>query len=166
MLDSEGQILTIFVGERGNRDLGIRYIDAFAVRNNAADFGAAKDPLIIGFLHDKPDFPVVDQQPLPTLENSEQFRVRKTYAGFVARRAVTIKREMTGVPDHRLPGLERANSEFGALQISQDRNRTRKLLFERADSGDSFSMRRMVTVAHVNAERIGARLEQLAQHVW
>src|SRR5262249_5266942 len=59
---------------------------------------------------------------------------------------------------------ERADPEFGSLQVDQDADRPAVAGLDIADVGDELAHLVVRRVAHVDAEDVGAGLEQLADH--
>jgi len=72
---------------------------------------------------------------------------------------------MARMADDRAAILERANAQFRPLQIAQDGDRPAEFLFDFAHGRDGFGVRGMVAMAHIDAKRIGAGANQLADHL-
>ena len=160
----KGQILAVLVGQCGDRHFGIGNIDALAVGDHPADFGRTMDFLFIRADHPEADFAVVDQQPLPLLEQAEQFGMRQFDAGLVAGFGIAVEREMARMADHRLPVLELADAQLGTLQVGEDRDRAAELFLQRADRLDRLRMVGMFAMAHIDAEGVDPGLEQAGEH--
>ena len=58
-----------------------------------------------------------------------------------------------------------AHAQLRPLQVRQDGDGAVEFLLQRTDVGDGAGMHLVLAVAHVDAEGIGARLEQAPQHV-
>src|SRR5690606_40272227 len=104
-------------------------------------------------------------RPLAHCHHFEQFRMRQTDAGRIARRGITVEREQVSVRNQRLPFGERPHPQLRPLQVAEDGNRTAKFLFERPHRPDGPGMSRMLSVAEVHTEGGGTRAEQAAENV-
>ncbi len=165
VLEREGEVAAVLLGQRGDRHLGVGHVDALLVGNDPADLGGADDRLGTRAFDPQADLAVVDQQPLAFRQHGEQLGMRQEHSRFVARRLVTVEREAAAVGNPRLAALERADAQLGALQVAQDRDRTADLAFERADRGDRRGVDVVLAVAQVDAKRVGPGAPQAAEHV-
>ena len=161
----EGEITAVLLGQRRDRHFGIGDVDALAVRDNPANFGAAQDAIVVGFEHLEADLAVIDQQPLAARHDPEQFGMRQADAAFIARRLVPVEHEVARMADYRLAILEGADPQFRPLQVGQDRDRLGILLFERTDRDDCRFVIGMRAVAHVEAESVRACAHQPVEHL-
>ena len=81
-------------------------------------------------------------------------------AGGVARLRVVVEHErLAGRQDDRVP-REGADAELGALQVDQDADRALAVALDLADGRHQPAHGRVVGVAHVDAEDVGAGVEQ------
>ena len=85
-------------------------------------------------------------------------------AGLVTRCLVGVEGEGVAVVELDRSVRERAEPEFWPLQIDQNSDRTAVAAFDVADRRDQLAHLVMRCVAHVDAEDIGSRLEQTADH--
>ena len=113
----------------------------------------------------EPDLAVVDQQRVARLDGGEDFRMRQVHARGVAGRCVGVEHEgVAGFHRHRAAG-ERADPQLRPLQIDQDADRPAGVALDRADHAHQLAHALLAGVAHVDAEDVGAGLEQLRDHV-
>ena len=115
--------------------------------------------------HAQADLAVVDQQALAAFQQAEQFGMGQFDAAVVAGRRIAVEREMPRMADDRTPALERADAQLGPLQIGQDGDRATEFLFQMANGLDGLRMRFALAMAHVDAKGVGARAQQLGQHL-
>ena len=78
----------------------------------------------------------------------------------VARRRIGIEHEVSPGTSVARPVLEFADAQLRALQVDQDADRPAVAVLDGADRGDQLAHPLVRGVAHVDAEDIGARLEQ------
>src|SRR3954447_22712590 len=90
--------------------------------------------------------------------------MRKLHAPVVASRLFGIEDEAFSVLELHGALGEGAEAKLGALQINQNADRTAIAAFDIANGLDQLSHLIMRGVAHVDAEHIGASLEQAADH--
>ena len=123
--------------------------------------GTAEDLVRFGADHAQLQLAIVDEKALPLGQDAEEFGVGQAHAFIVARRRITVEREVGAVLDEGLAALEGADAQLGPLQIAQDRDRAHQVLFDRAHVGDGLAVGVMVAMAHVDAEGVGPPLDQL-----
>ena len=150
---------------RRNRQVGIRQADALAVGHAPADHDAGDGALRRGLFRDQPHLAVVEQQRMPGPQRGEDLRMRKLHARAVARRLVGIQHEALAVLQLDRAVRERPEPQLRPLQVDQDADRpaiaaisTLRMVGHQLPH---LVMRRM---AHIDAENVGARLEQAADH--
>ena len=90
--------------------------------------------------------------------------MRKIDARLVAERRIGIEREGVALAQLRRPGLEFADAQLRPLQIDENADRPVVLLLERANHRDALAHRVVRGVAHVDAEDVGAGVEQSGDH--
>ena len=109
-------------------------------------------------------FAVVEQKRLAGLRGLQDFRMRQVHARGVAGRIVGIEREGVALLHHGEAAAELSEPQFRPLQIDQDADRAIVFLFDAADRRDQLAHFVMRGVAHVDAEHVGAGLEQPGDH--
>src|SRR3546814_14810833 len=82
--------------------------------------------------------------------------MRQVDARRIARRLVGVEDEARALRKLGGPVLEGADAQFRPLQVDEDRRRAAGFLFERADRRDHLRIARMVPLAHIYAEGVGA----------
>src|SRR2546430_11755759 len=98
------------------------------------------------------------------LERRQNFRVRKLNAGVVAWSLVGIEDKAFAVVELDRSFDERAQAKFWALQVDQNADRAAVATLDVANGLDQFAHLVVRGVAHVNAEDVGAGLEQAPDH--
>ena len=159
------EIGAVLRGQRGERDQGVGQADALAVGELAADLDFGDDLFAACLRHHQADLAVVEQQAMTGLDAGEDFGMRQLYAIEVARLGVLVEREGCAVVEHRRTVGERADAQLRSLQVAQDADRPGVFRLHRADRGDELAHPVVRGVAHVDAERVGAGLEQFADHL-
>ncbi len=119
--------------------------------------------MLRGFEHAQLHLAVVDQHDMAGTERPEDLRMRKMDAFGVARRRIGIQDEGLAFEqvDPRVGELPHA--KLGALKVDEDADRAPIFRFERPDRADPLAHGIVAGMAHVDAEHIGARLEELGQ---
>src|SRR5262249_38844244 len=92
----------------------------------------------------------------------EQLDMRQLDALAVARIVPAIENESAALFEHRPPALEMSDAQLRPLQVKQDRRGPVKFLFESANMFDQLRFLRLIAVAHVDPEGVGAGDHQLA----
>ena len=158
------QIGAVLLGECGKRNGRIRQAHALAVGQFAGHLDARHHTLGLGLRDREPHLAVVDQQRAPGRDRGENFRMREICACGIARRRVAVEYEACAFLHHRRAAGEGAEPQLRPLQIDQDADRPRGVLFDAADHADQFAHAVLAGVAHIDAEHVGAGLEQLGDH--
>ena len=96
------------------------------------------------------------------LDRGDDFRVRQVHALGIAGRRIGVEHEAFALRQRRGTGGEAADAQLRPLQIDQDADRPIVLGLDRADRRHQFAHARMRGVAHVDAEDVGARAEQIS----
>ncbi len=109
---------------------------------------------------DEPHLAVVEQQRVAGLDRGEDFGVRQVHARGVARRRIGIEREALALGQRGGIGREAADPELRSLQVDENADRPAVLAFDRADRRHQLAHALVRGVAHVDAEDVGAGLEQ------
>jgi hypothetical protein len=104
--------------------------------------------------------PVIQQQVGADLDGFEDLRMRQLGARGIARLVVEIEAEgPTGLQLHRAAG-EGADPQLRPLQVHQDADRAFVFLLDLADEVIALLVIRVGSVAEIEAEDVGAGLEQ------
>src|SRR6202041_862834 len=105
-------------------------------------------------------FAVVDEYPVPLRERAQDFRMRQIDARLAPRRGVAVKDE--GLTALQVGGAvgERPEPELRPLQIDKDTDWAAGLFLHLADHRDPLPHHVMRSMAHVDAEDVGAGGEQ------
>jgi hypothetical protein len=158
------QVGMVLCGERRERDRGVGQAHAFAVGQFAADLDAREDALLVGFEREKPDLAVVEQERVARRDGGEDFGMRQVHARGVAGRGIGVEAEGLVLGQRHGVGRETADPQLRALQIDQDADRPSVLGLHRANRRHQLAHALVRGVAHVDAEDVGARLEQAGDH--
>ncbi len=148
--------------QRRQRHDGIRQAHALAVRHFAADFDLRHDARGRHVGRHQTQLAVVDQQRVARLDGGENFRMRQLHALGVAGRRIGIEREILALVDFRRAVLEGAEPQLRPLQVDQNADRPAVLGLDFADVRHQFAHPLVRGVAHIDAEHVGAGLEQPA----
>jgi hypothetical protein len=157
MLDGEGQVGAVLLGQGRDGNFDIGHVHALAVGNDAADFGRTQDAVGLRTNYPQLDLAIVDEQPLPFRQDAEQFRVGQLHPRLVTGFRVAVEGEVARMADHRLAVLERAHAQFRTLQVGEDGDGAAHALLQLADRLDDLRVAGPLAVAHVDAEGVGAR---------
>jgi hypothetical protein len=150
--------------ERRERQDGIGQADALAVAQFAADLDAHDDLLLGRLGRDQANLAVVEQQRVAGPDALEDFRMRQVHALRVAGRGVRIERERRAVVEHGRAAGERSDPQLRSLQVDQDADGPAVVVLDLPDRRDQLAHAVVRGVAHVDAEHVGAGLEQLGDH--
>ena len=101
---------------------------------------------------------------MPGLDGGEDFGVRQVHPPDVAGRGIGVERETLAFHQHDRTGREAADPELRALQIDQNPDRPAVIGFHRPDRRHQLAHALVAGVAHVDAEDVGAGLEQARDH--
>ncbi len=156
----EIEVAQVFLGQRRDRDHGIRHIDALAIRQRAAIDHACDDGARAGSLDRQPDLAVVEQQRLARCRRREQLGMRQMHARGIARRRIAVEHEALAARQRDAAPGESADAQFRTLQVGQDADRPAGLCLDRAHGIAALAMVVMRAVAEVQAEDVRAGVEQ------
>ena len=90
--------------------------------------------------------------------------MRQVHARGVARFRIVVKREALTNNEFLTALDEFADPQLRALKVGENADRPAELAFHGPDAADQSLHRRMVGVAHIDAEYIGAGFEKLPDH--
>ena len=158
------QVGTVLRRQRAEGDGGVGNADALAVGEVVADLDRG-DHAPLGHLGDaQAHAAVVEQQPVAGFESGKHFRVGQLDAGRVAGVGIVIEHE--ALADHQVDGLvgEHADPELRSLQVDENADRVAFLGLDLADGRHQLAHELVIAVAHVDAEDIRARPEELLDH--
>ncbi len=152
------------LGRHGRqRQHEVGQVDAFAVADRAGDLDHRVDR-VAGVRDDaQPHLAIVDQQQPIGLGRLEDLWMRQRHALDGARRLVHVEPEILALLQLDGPLRHRAQSQLGALQVHQDGDRVLVLLLQRTQQLDPLLVVLRRAVAEVEAEDVGAGLEQFLQ---
>ena len=162
LVQREGKILSVLLGQRRDRDQHARDIDALVVADLAADFHHRGDPVLFDADHPKPHLAVVDQQAGVLFDRLEQLGMGQFGPGLVAQPLVAVEDEHMAGGQFGGATVKLSNAQLGSLQVEQDRRRPMEFLLQRANVIDQFRLLLLVAVAHVDAKGVRAGEHQLA----
>ncbi len=108
---------------------------------------------------------VVEQQAVAGFERGEDLRVREIDAGDVAGGRVGVQHEELAGGERDLMVGEDADAQLRALQVGEDGDRPPAFELDLADDLDERAQPIVIGVAHVDAEDVGAGLEQALDRV-
>src|ERR1700732_3633660 len=97
-------------------------------------------------------------------QRGQNFRMRKLNAGVVAGSLVGIQNKAFAVVELDRAFGERAQPKLGALKVDPNANRAALARLDVANGLDQFAHLVVRGVAHIDAEDVGAGLEQAADH--
>jgi hypothetical protein len=115
--------------------------------------------------HVELEFAVVKQQRLTFRNHLEQFGMWQADAPPIALGCVAVQNEFLSGDERHLALFELADAQLRSLQVGKDRDRPAELAFGRAHQLVTFLMIGVRAVAEVEAEYIGAGIEQCLDHV-
>ena len=115
--------------------------------------------------HAQDQLAIVEQQPGAGLDRLKDLAMRQFDAGLVAGGRIAVEHEAGAAGELHAAGGELADAQLGALKVGKDGGGATVAFFQCADRLDHRHLRRLVAVAHVNAERIGTGLEQPGDHL-
>ncbi len=100
------------------------------------------------------------------LDRLEDLGVRKIDAAQSADGLAADETQNVAFGELDAAGFELPDAQLRPLQIDEDADRTGELGFDLADNGVSLAQHLGRRVTHIDAEHVGARLEQGADHVF
>ncbi len=107
---------------------------------------------------------IVEQQPVADFERREDFRMGQLDARRIAGLGRAVEDE--ALAERQVDGRlgEGADAQLGSLQVDEDADRVAFLGLDRADGRHQLAHEVVAGVAHVDAEHVRARAEQLRDH--
>ena len=160
---AEVEVLAVLRRHGRQRQHEVGQVDALAVADLARhlDFGVDRALVVGDDL--QPHLAVVDQQQPAGLGRGEDLRMEQGDALGRGRLRIHVEAQLLAFLElHRLLA-DHAQPQFGPLQIHQDGDRVIVLLLQGAQLVDPLPVVVRHAVAEVEAEDVGAGLEQLAQ---
>jgi hypothetical protein len=154
------EIGAVLLRQRRERHGRVGQAHAFAVGQFAADLNAREDMMAVGLDGDEPHLAVVEQEGVAGRDGGEDFGVRQVHPLGIARRGIGVEREGFALGEHGRIVREASDPELGALEIEQNPDRPAVLGFQRPDRRHQLTHARMRGVTHIDAEDVGAGLEQ------
>jgi hypothetical protein len=94
----------------------------------------------------------------------EDFRMRQMHTRAIAGVGVGVEGECRAVVEHGGAAGESADPKLRSLKVDQDADRPAVVLLDLADRIDHLAHAVMRRVTHVDAEHVGAGLEQPPDH--
>ena len=165
LFQREFQVFPILLGQGRDRHQHIGDVDPLVVADLAADLDHRGDLVLLHRCDPEVHLAVVDQQAGVLFDRLEQFGVRQFDAGRIPQLLLPVEHEHVPVDELGRAILEFADPKLRTLKVEQDRDRAMLRLLERADRIDQLGFLGLAAVAHVDAEGVGARLHQRADHV-
>jgi hypothetical protein len=165
-LADELEVLAVLFGQRGQRQDHVGHVHALAVRNRAARHHGAIGEIRAAGVHAQAHLAVIHQKPRPRFEGVEDLLVGELHAARVAGGRVEVEAEGRAVLQLvTLAICEAAAAQFRTLKVGEDRDGAADILFHLPDRGVAGADLVVAAMAHVQAEDIGPRLVELADHV-
>lgn len=150
----------VLLGQGRQRDGRIRQAEAFSSGQPSADLNPGDGPFGMRLDHGEAQLAVVEQQAVAGLERRQHLGMRDMDALGRAGRRVGIEHEGGAAIEHHGVGREGPDAQLGALEIGQDADRPAEILLHAADHAHHLAHPLRRGVAHVDAEHVGAGLEQ------
>ena len=155
------EIGAVLLRQRRERHRRVGKAYAFAVRQFAADLDARDDALVVHLGRDKPYLAVIEQERMARLDGGEDLGVRQVRALGVAGRGIIIEDENLAIGERGRTGCEAADPELGPLKVDQNADRAAVLALDVADRRHELAHAVVGGVTHIDAEDVGAGLEQV-----
>ena len=160
LLERRGEIGVILVGHGGGRDGRVGQAHALLVGDAPRDFDDGQRAASLGRGDPQHHFAVVDEDPVPLRERTQDFRMRQIDARLAPGRGVAVKDEGLAALQVGAAAGERAEPELRPLQVDKDADRAAGLFLHIADHRDPLPHPVMRSMAHVDAEDVRAGGEQ------
>ena len=164
-LADELQVAAVLVAQRRQRQHHVGDVDALAVGDGAphrhravGEVGAAGD-------HLQPDLAVVDQERGAGAQRLEDLPVGEVRAGGVAGGGIEVEAEGAAHDELLRAVGEGADAQLRPLEVGEDADGRAELDLDLADDPVAGGDVLVGAMAHVEAEDIGARLVQGADHL-
>ncbi len=155
-VERRNQVLVVFLRQRTDRNFSVGDADALAVGELATNLDGAFSAGMGRRLDDEADLAVVQKKAVAGLQRFQDFAVRQVHARLVAGRCIGIEVESgADFQLHRAIG-ECADAQFRALQVGENANGAADTFFHVANTLDQGAQKRVIGVAHVDAEYVGA----------
>ncbi len=116
--------------------------------------------MAVGLDGDEAHLAVVEQERVAGLDGGEDFGVRQVHPLGIAGRWIGVEREGITLGERGRIIREAAEPELWALEIEQDPDRPAVLGFHLPNRRHQLAHARMGRVTHIDAEDVGAGLEQ------
>src|SRR4029079_10192938 len=158
-------VVHVLCRQRGRRQDAAHAVDAFVIRQSAADLDARDDLSAAYRLDAKADQPVVEQQNDAGRDVVGQLLVIEADAFLVAQVARRVERELLTGLEHDLAGGELADAYFRALQVDHDRDLAAKRSRRIAHHARALLVVRRGAVRKIQPYDVDAGSEHSRQHV-
>src|SRR5262247_4112792 len=158
------EIGAVLLGHGRERDGGVGQAHALARRQPAADCHLGAGVIAIGLQRLQANLAVVEQQRVAGRQRRQDLGMRQLHAMGVAGAGIGIEYEVGARHQRHGVILEAADAQLGPLQIAQDADRPPMLGFHGADRHNELAHAVMRRMTHVDAEHVGAGLEQPVDH--
>ena len=120
--------------------------------------------IVPGFDGEEPDLAVIEQERVAGRDSGEDFGMRQVHTRRVAGGGIGIEGEGLALDQCHRVGGEAADAQLRALEIDQNADRPAVLGFDRTARRDQLAHPLVRRVTHVDAEDVGAGLEQAGDH--
>ena len=165
VVEGEAEVGVVLVREGGDGEDHVGDVDALAVGQGAADDHLGFQVVAAGVEDAEAELAVVEQEVGADGGGADDLRVGELDAGAVAGDGGQVQPEALAGLELDAAAAEAADAELRALDVGEDADRAAGLLLECADEGDAGAVVVVGAVAEVDAEDVGAGVEQAAQHV-
>ena len=159
-LTYELKIAAVFFGQRSQGQYHIRHVHALAVRNRTAGHNRALCEIGPAIINRKPQFAVVHQQRGTRAKGLKNLGVGQLNTGRIAGCIAQIKSKRRTGLDLGAIACKHTAPQLWPLQIRKDRDGPAGITLQISDHRVARPDLRMITMAHVQAEHIRARLKQ------
>ena len=132
----------------------IRQINAFMAGNITADLNLGYGRSRVAAFNMQNDIPVVNQQIVSRLQGLKNFFMRQGHAFVVSRLRTHIQDKRLPLFQQNLVFPENADSQFWALHICKNGNKTAFFLFQLTDNLDPLFMLFMRAMAEINPKSV------------
>ena len=130
LLEREGEVGPVLLGQRRDRQHDVRHVDALAIRQRAADHHLRLQRVAALVLHAQPSLPSSSSSVAADRGGGDDLRMRQIDALRVSGRRVEVEPERLPRLQMHPPAAEAADPQLRSLHVGQDADRPAGLLLE------------------------------------